>query len=136
LRPHHHGSIGGLAQRPRQILVARRPQAQQWSRARTACRWLAAPPGAKENALWWALPPRPSGVGLTVVFYKAIGRTKLLRVVVPLSVLLPDRAWAQNCGRTWQRTVSQMQQEDASPVVLQEEVIKKLMGGGTAMFIF
>ena len=60
---------------------------------------------------------RPN-VGLTVVFYKAIGEDKkLLRVVVPLGVLLPTGLGLKIDGPGYrQRALPQMQQEaDASP---------------------
>jgi invasion protein IalB len=99
------------------------------------------PPGAKEEkcALVQSVTAedRPN-VGLTVVFYKAIGEDKkLLRVVVPLGVLLPTglglkidnqdigNAPFLKCGK----------RGCIAEVVLQDEVIKKMKGGGTAMFI-
>ena len=99
------------------------------------------PPGAKEEkcALVQSVTAedRPN-VGLTVVFYKAIGENKkLLRVVVPLGVLLPTglglkidnqdvgNAPFLKCGK----------RGCVAEVVLQDEVIKKLKGGQTAMFI-
>jgi invasion protein IalB len=99
------------------------------------------PPGAKEEkcALVQSVTAedRPN-VGLTVVFYKAIGEDKkLLRVVVPLGVLLPTglglkidnqdigNAPFLKCGT----------RGCIAEVVLQDEVINKMKGGGTAMFI-
>ncbi|MGH6737211.1 MAG: invasion associated locus B family protein [Methyloceanibacter sp.] len=99
------------------------------------------PPGAKEEkcALVQSVTAedRPN-VGLTVVFYKAIGENKkLLRVVVPLGVLLPTglglkidnqdvgNAPFLKCGK----------RGCVAEVVLQDEVIGKLKSGETAMFI-
>src|SRR3989337_1387307 len=99
------------------------------------------PPGAKEEkcALVQSVTAedRPN-VGLTVVFYKAIGEDKkLLRVVVPLGVLLPtglglkiDGADVGNapflkCGK----------RGCVAEVVLQDEVIAKMKTGSIAMFI-
>jgi invasion protein IalB len=99
------------------------------------------PPGAKEEkcALVQSVTAedRPN-VGLTVVFYKAIGEdNQLLRVVVPLGVLLPTglglkidnqdigNAPFLKCGK----------RGCIAEVVLQDEVIKKMKAGGTAMFI-
>jgi invasion protein IalB len=99
------------------------------------------PPGAKEEkcALVHSVTAedRPN-VGLTVVFYKAIGENKkLLRVVVPLGVLLPTglglkidnedvgNAPFLKCGK----------RGCVAEVVLQDEVIGKLKKGETAMFI-
>jgi invasion protein IalB len=99
------------------------------------------PPGAKEEkcALVQSVTAedRPN-VGLTVVFYKAIGENKkLLRVVVPLGVLLPTglglkidnqdvgNAPFLKCGK----------RGCVAEVVLQDEVIGKLKTGETAMFI-
>jgi invasion protein IalB len=99
------------------------------------------PPGAKEEkcALVQSVTAedRPN-VGLTVVFYKAIGEDKkLLRVVVPLGVLLPTglglKIDGQDIGNAPFLKCSK--KGCIAEVVLQEEVIKKLMGGGTAMFI-
>jgi invasion protein IalB len=80
---------------------------------------------------------RPN-VGLTVVFYEAIGENKkLLRVVVPLGVLLPTglglkiddqdvgNAPFLKCGK----------RGCVAEVVLQDEVIAKLKQGTNAMFI-
>jgi invasion protein IalB len=99
------------------------------------------PPGAKEEkcALVQSVTAedRPN-VGLTVVFYKAIGEDKkLLRVVVPLGVLLPTglglkidnqdvgNAPFLKCGR----------RGCIAEVVLQDDVIQKMKTGVTAMFI-
>jgi invasion protein IalB len=99
------------------------------------------PPGAKEEkcALVQSVTAedRPN-VGLTVVFYKAIGEDKkLLRVVVPLGVLLPTglglkidgqdvgNAPFLKCGR----------RGCIAEVVLQDEVIEKMKTGTNAMFI-
>lgn len=99
------------------------------------------PPGAKEEkcALVQSVTAedRPN-VGLTVVFYKAVGEDKkLLRVVVPLGVLLPTglglkidnqdvgNAPFLKCGK----------RGCVAEVVLQDEVIAKMKTGGTAMFI-
>ena len=99
------------------------------------------PPGAKEEkcALVQSVTAedRPN-VGLTVVFYKAIGEDKkLLRVVVPLGVLLPTglglkvdnqdvgNAPFLKCGK----------RGCVAEVVLQNEVIDKLKKGTNAMFI-
>ena len=99
------------------------------------------PPGAKEEkcALVQSVTAedRPN-VGLTVVFYEAIGeKKKLLRVVVPLGVLLPTglglkiddqdvgNAPFLKCGK----------RGCVAEVVLQEEVITKLKKGSNAMFI-
>lgn len=99
------------------------------------------PPGAKEEkcALVQSVTAedRPN-VGLTVVFYKAVGEDKkLLRVVVPLGVLLPTglglkidnqdvgNAPFLKCGK----------RGCVAEVVLQDEVIAKMKTGRTAMFI-
>ncbi|MGH6864769.1 MAG: invasion associated locus B family protein [Methyloceanibacter sp.] len=99
------------------------------------------PPGAKEEkcALVQSVTAedRPN-VGLTVVFYQAIGENKkLLRVVVPLGVLLPTglglkidnqdvgNAPFLKCGK----------RGCVAEVVLQDEVIAKLKKGENAMFI-
>ena len=99
------------------------------------------PPGAKEEkcALVQSVTAedRPN-VGLTVVFYKAIGEDKkLLRVVVPLGVLLPTglglKIDGQDVGNAPFLKCSKS--GCVAEVVLQDEVIEKLKGGGTAMFI-
>jgi invasion protein IalB len=99
------------------------------------------PPGAKEEkcALVQSVTAedRPN-VGLTVVFYKAVGEDKkLLRVVVPLGVLLPTglglkidnqdvgNAPFLKCGK----------RGCIAEVVLQDEVIEKMKNGTNAMFI-
>ncbi len=99
------------------------------------------PPGAREEkcALVQSVTAedRPN-VGLTVVFYKAIGEDKkLLRVVVPLGVLLPTglglkidgedvgNAPFLKCGK----------RGCVAEVVLQDQVISKLKTGQNAMFI-
>ena len=99
------------------------------------------PPGAKEEkcALVQSVTAedRPN-VGLTVVFYKAIGEDKkLLRVVVPLGVLLPTglglkiddqdvgNAPFLKCGK----------RGCIAEVVLQDEIIEKMKKGGNAVFI-
>jgi invasion protein IalB len=99
------------------------------------------PPGAKEEkcALVQSVTAedRPN-VGLTVVFYKAVGEDKkLLRVVVPLGVLLPTglglkidnqdvgNAPFLKCGK----------RGCIAEVVLQDEVIQKMKNGTNAMFI-
>jgi invasion protein IalB len=99
------------------------------------------PPGAKEEkcALVQSVTAedRPN-VGLTVVFYKAIGEDKkLLRVVVPLGVLLPTglglkidnqdvgNAPFLKCGK----------RGCVAEVVLQNDIIEKLKKGTNAMFI-
>ena len=99
------------------------------------------PPGAREEkcALVQSVTAedRPN-VGLTAVFYKAIGEDKkLLRVVVPLGVLLPTglglkiddqdvgNAPFLKCGK----------RGCIAEVVLQDEVIEKMKKGGIAMFI-
>jgi invasion protein IalB len=99
------------------------------------------PPGAKEEkcALVQSVTAedRPN-VGLTVVFYKAFGEDKkLLRVVVPLGVLLPTglglKIDNQDIGNAPFLKCSK--KGCIAEVVLQDEVIKKMTGGGTAMFI-
>jgi invasion protein IalB len=99
------------------------------------------PPGAKEEkcALVQSVTAedRPN-VGLTAVFYKAIGEDKkLLRVVVPLGVLLPTglglKIDGQDIGNAPFLKCSK--RGCIAEVVVQDEVIKKMQGGGTAMFI-
>jgi invasion protein IalB len=99
------------------------------------------PPGAKEEkcALVQSVTAedRPN-VGLTVVFYKAIGEDKkLLRVVVPLGVLLPTglglKIDNQDVGNAPFLKCSK--RGCIAEVVLQDEVIKKLKTGTNAMFI-
>ena len=99
------------------------------------------PPGAREEkcALVQSVTAedRPN-VGLTVVFYQAIGEDKkLLRLVVPLGVLLPTglglkidgedvgNAPFLKCGK----------RGCVAEVVLQDEVIAKLKKGENAIFI-
>jgi invasion protein IalB len=99
------------------------------------------PPGAKEEkcALVQSVTAedRPN-VGLTVVFYKAIGEDKkLLRVVVPLGVLLPTglglKIDNQDVGNAPFLKCSK--RGCIAEVVLQDEVINKLKTGTNAMFI-
>ncbi len=99
------------------------------------------PPGAKEEkcALVQSVTAddRPN-VGLTAVFYKAVGEDKkLLRVVVPLGVLLPTglglKIDGQDIGNAPFLKCSK--RGCIAEVVVQDEVIKKMQGGGTAMFI-
>ncbi|MGV1013598.1 MAG: invasion associated locus B family protein [Methyloceanibacter sp.] len=99
------------------------------------------PPGAKEEkcALVQSVTAedRPN-VGLTVVFYKAIGEDKkLLRVVVPLGVLLPTglglKVDDQDVGNA--PFLKCGQRGCVAEVVLQDEVIEKLKKGTNAMFI-
>jgi invasion protein IalB len=99
------------------------------------------PPGAKEEkcALVQSVTAedRPN-VGLTVVFYKAISEDKkLLRVVVPLGVLLPTglglKINNQDVGNAPFLKCSR--RGCIAEVVLQDEVIQKMKGGGTAVFI-
>jgi invasion protein IalB len=99
------------------------------------------PPGAKEEkcALVQSVTAedRPN-VGLTVVFYKAVGEDKkLLRVVVPLGVLLPTglglKIDNQDVGNAPFLKCSK--RGCIAEVVLQDEVIKKLETGTNAMFI-
>src|SRR5215813_7390322 len=93
------------------------------------------PPGAKEEkcALVQSVTAedRPN-VGLTVVFYKAIGEDKkLLRVVVPLGVLLPTGLGLKIDNQD----IGNAPFLKCSKKGCIAEVIKKMMGGGTAMFI-
>jgi invasion protein IalB len=99
------------------------------------------PPGAKEEkcALVQSVTAedRPN-VGLTVVFYKAIGEDKkLLRVVVPLGVLLPTglglKIDDQDVGNAPFLKCSK--RGCIAEVVLQDEVINKLKTGTNAVFI-
>jgi invasion protein IalB len=99
------------------------------------------PPGAKEEkcALVQSVTAedRPN-VGLTVVFYKAIGEDKkLLRVVVPLGVLLPTglglKIDSQDVGNA--PFLKCGKRGCVAEVVLQDEVIAKMKKGQTAMFI-
>jgi invasion protein IalB len=100
------------------------------------------PPGAKEEkcALVQSVTAedRPN-VGLTVLFYKAASEDKkLLRVVVPLGVLLPTglglKIDNQDVGNAPFLKCSR--KGCIAEVVLQDEVIKKMKAGGTAVFIF
>jgi invasion protein IalB len=99
------------------------------------------PPGAKEEkcALVQSVTAedRPN-VGLTAVFYKAIGEDKkLLRVVVPLGVLLPTglglKIDDQDVGNAPFLKCSK--RGCIAEVVLQDEVINKLKTGTNAVFI-
>ena len=99
------------------------------------------PPGAKEEkcALVQSVTAedRPN-VGLTVVFYKAIGEDKkLLRVVVPLGVLLPTGLGLKIDGQDVGNApfLKCGKRGCVAEVVLQDEVINKMKTGGTAMFI-
>ena len=99
------------------------------------------PPGAKEEkcALVQSVTAedRPN-VGLTVVFYKAIGEDKkLMRVVVPLGVLLPTglglKIDGQDVGNAPFLKCSR--RGCVAEVVLQDDIIGKMKKGTTAMFI-
>ncbi len=99
------------------------------------------PPGAREEkcALVQSVTAedRPN-VGLTVLLYKAIGENKkLLRVVAPLGVLLPTglglKIDGQDVGNA--RFLKCGKRGCVAEVVLQDEVVNKLKGGETAMFI-
>ncbi len=99
------------------------------------------PPGAKEEkcALVQSVTAedRPN-VGLTVVFYKAIGEDKkLMRVVVPLGVLLPTglglKIDGQDVGNAPFLKCSR--RGCVAEVVLQDDIITKMKKGTTAMFI-
>jgi invasion protein IalB len=99
------------------------------------------PPGAKEEkcALVQSVTAedRPN-VGLTVVFYKAIGEEKkLMRVVVPLGVLLPTglglKIDGQDVGNAPFLKCSR--RGCVAEVVLQDDIITKMKKGTTAMFI-
>jgi invasion protein IalB len=99
------------------------------------------PPGAKEEkcALVQSVTAedRPN-VGLTVVFYKAIGEDKkLLRVVVPLGVLLPTGLGLKIDGQDVGNApfLKCGKRGCVAEVVLQDEVITKMKTGQTAMFI-
>ena len=99
------------------------------------------PPGAKEEkcALVQSVTAedRPN-VGLTVVFYKAIGEDKkLLRVVVPLGVLLPTGLGLKIDGQDVGNApfLKCGKRGCVAEVVLQDEVIAKMKKGTTAMFI-
>jgi invasion protein IalB len=99
------------------------------------------PPGAKEEkcALVQSVTAedRPN-VGLTVVFYKAIGEDKkLLRVVVPLGVLLPTGLGLKIDGQDVGNApfLKCGKRGCVAEVVLQDEVIAKMKTGSVAMFI-
>jgi invasion protein IalB len=99
------------------------------------------PPGAKSEqcALIQSVTAedRPN-VGLTVVFYKAIGEDKkLLRVVVPLGVLLPTGLGLKIDGQDVGNApfLKCGKRGCVAEVVLQDEVIAKMKTGTTAMFI-
>ena len=99
------------------------------------------PPGAKEEkcALVQSVTAedRPN-VGLTVVFYRAIGENKkLLRVVVPLGVLLPTGLGLKIDGQDVGNApfLKCGKRGCVAEVELQNEVINKLKKGETAMFI-
>ncbi len=99
------------------------------------------PPGAKEEkcALVQSVTAedRPN-VGLTVVFYQAIGEDKkLLRVVVPLGVLLPTGLGLKIDGQDVGNApfLKCGKRGCVAEVVLQDEVIDKMKKGQTAMFI-
>ena len=99
------------------------------------------PPGAKEEkcALVQSVTAEDrSNVGLTVVFYKAIGEDKkLMRVVVPLGVLLPTglglKIDGQDVGNAPFLKCSK--RGCVAEVVLQDDIIGKMKKGTTAMFI-
>ena len=93
------------------------------------------PPGAKEEkcALVQSVTAedRPN-VGLTVVFYKAIGEDKkLLRVVVPLGVLLPTGLGLKIDGQDVGNApfLKCGKRGCVAEVVLQDEVIAKMKNG-------
>ena len=99
------------------------------------------PPGAKEEkcALVQSVTAedRPN-VGLTVVFYKAIGEDqKLLRVVVPLGVLLPTGLGLKIDGQDVGNApfLKCGKRGCIAEVVLQDEIIEKMKKGGDAVFI-
>lgn len=99
------------------------------------------PPGAKEEkcALVQSVTAedRPN-VGLTVVFYKAIGEDKkLLRVVVPLGVLLPTGLGLKIDGQDVGNApfLKCGKRGCVAEVVLQDDIITKMKKGTTAMFI-
>lgn len=99
------------------------------------------PPGAKEEkcALVQSVTAEDrTNVGLTVVFYKAIGEDKkLMRVVVPLGVLLPTglglKIDGQDVGNAPFLKCSK--RGCVAEVVLQDDIIAKMKKGTTAMFI-
>jgi invasion protein IalB len=99
------------------------------------------PPGAKEEkcALLQRVTAedRPN-VGLTVLFYRAIGEDKkLLRVMVPLGVLLPTGLGLKIDGEDVGNApfLSCSKRGCVAEVVLQDEVIAKMKKGKTAVFI-
>jgi invasion protein IalB len=99
------------------------------------------PPGAKEEkcALVQSVTAedRPN-VGLTIVFYKAIGENKkLLRVVVPLGVLLPTGLGLKIDGQDVGNApfLKCGKRGCVAEVVLQDDIIAKMKKGTTAMFI-
>jgi invasion protein IalB len=99
------------------------------------------PPGAKEEkcALVQSVTAedRPN-VGLTVVFYKAVGEDKkLLRVVVPLGVLLPTGLGLKIDGQDVGNApfLKCGKRGCVAEVVLQDEVIAKMKTCWTAIFI-
>lgn len=99
------------------------------------------PPGAKEEkcALVQSVTAedRPN-VGLTVVFYKAIGEDKkLMRVVVPLGVLLPTGLGLKIDGLDVGNApfLKCSKRGCVAEVVLQDDIIGKMKKGTTAMFI-
>ena len=86
----------------------------------------------------WMLDSYRPNVGLTVVFYKAIGEDKkLLRVVVPLGVLLPTGLGLKIDGQDVGNApfLKCGKRGCVAEVVLQDEVIAKMKTGTTAMFI-
>jgi invasion protein IalB len=99
------------------------------------------PPGAKQEkcALVQSVTAedRPN-IGLTVVFYKAIGEDKdLLRVVVPLGVLLPTGLGLKIDGQDVGNAPFLKCSKNGciAEVVLQDSVIKKMETGKQAVFI-
>jgi len=99
------------------------------------------PAGAKEEKC--ALVQRVTAedrpnVGLTVLFYRAIGEDKkLLRVMVPLGVLLPTGLGLKIDGQDVGNApfLSCSRRGCVAEVVLQNEVIAKMKKGKTAVFI-
>ncbi|MFD0988368.1 invasion associated locus B family protein [Methyloligella solikamskensis] len=99
------------------------------------------PPGAQDEkcALVQSVTAedRPN-VGLTVVFYKAVGEDKqLLRVVVPLGVLLPTGLGLKIDGEDVGNApfLKCSRNGCIAEVVLQDEVVKKMQSGKQAVFI-
>ncbi len=99
------------------------------------------PPGATEEkcALVQSVTAedRPN-VGMTVVFYKAIGEDKqLLRVVVPLGVLLPTGLGLKIDGEDVGNApfLKCSRNGCIAEVVLQDEVVTKMKSGKQAVFI-